>query len=952
MEPGTGDLLVRHDAASAQEGVWGVSWWIADIPLQYAILVPGSSGVRLTADTPQASHQFDYPMLWEAQLVVVEGPQGGFYIWAEDTEFHHKRLVVERRASGWRLGLYTINEAPFDSQTACRSVTWRLNTYAGDWRVAARRYRDWFSEQAGPVPIAQQRPGWVKDIRGCVIMPTDRRTLELLPAEFDPEQTLLYLYDWRQPGYDRNYPDYEHIRPTLMPFVQRAHELKFRVMLHVNYFGVDPLHPLYEQFEQHHVRSPWGKHEKEWWVWPPEDPDIRFAYINPASRAWRDLFTSSMVRLCQDTGIDALHLDQTLCIYNDYNGRIDGMSMMEGNIALHKQLREALPDIALSGEGLNEVTCRYEAFAQRHVWGIDHAKGTYDRRMLAAAHPISSYILRPFTVIYGYLGYVPPEDDQRYAAWNEAYRHWGVIPTLKPTPAVFSQPTGFSRQFLDELHFWQQHRVDIDFDGPWPSDVILPLRTADGRPFVAMRDGRWMCLEQEVSRTITGVSAMECEGTIPDWRAYDERHLLGLDPDQWYPYFPQPRNGAVFHICKIPPELTVDYLFATDQLAVLRLRDATPVLADLTTLLGQADVGTRPAAGPPQLQRGSWETPDGGTFTSFGDTISAHPPWKVTGSGETFARFRFLVPREDRVYLATEVFIDPAAIGEERSDGVTFFVRATDGARHLSTQYHQETAQPHRLELDLTPLAGRQIELELAVHPGPKNSPTYDWARWRKPRIERDVQKQTTIGVTGGAPWTTALAGTQISRIAAADTGGKDAVDSDAVQLLTLATPATICLLRDTPANVQTPIELGRLPDHMFFIMDPGKVAAVSQYAGIQPGSNVVGGVPRKGLLQHPPNHGRTVAVYVMTLPDQAARFTSYIGLRDGSKSEGVRFSLEINGSQLAQQLVTPGPWQSWDVDVSPWAGEPIVLALITDSAGPFNFDWAVWGEPRIVDSQ
>ena len=30
---------------------------------------------------------------------------------------------------------------------------------------------------------------------------------------------------------------------------------------------------------------------------------------------------------------------------------------------------------------------------------------------------------------------------------------------------------------------------------------------------------------------------------------------------------------------------------------------------------------------------------------------------------------------------------------------------------------------PHRLELDLTPLCGREIELELAVHPGPNEQP-------------------------------------------------------------------------------------------------------------------------------------------------------------------------------------------------------------------------------------
>ena len=33
--------------------------------------VPGRSGVRLTATSPGREHQFDYPIGWEAQLVIV-----------------------------------------------------------------------------------------------------------------------------------------------------------------------------------------------------------------------------------------------------------------------------------------------------------------------------------------------------------------------------------------------------------------------------------------------------------------------------------------------------------------------------------------------------------------------------------------------------------------------------------------------------------------------------------------------------------------------------------------------------------------------------------------------------------------------------------------------------------------------------------------------------------------
>ena len=154
------------------------------------------------------------------------------------------------------------------------------------------------------------------------------------------------------------------------------------------------------------------------------------------------------------------------------------MTMLEGNIALHGQLREALPDVALSGEGLNEITYRYEAFAQRHAWGVNHADGTWDRRHLAAAHPISSYLFRPYTIINGYLGCAPPTAGQLYAAWNEAYEHWGVIPTLKPSLEQLREPTGFSRQFFDEVRFFQDSESMIDIESDWPAEVAFPWRTS------------------------------------------------------------------------------------------------------------------------------------------------------------------------------------------------------------------------------------------------------------------------------------------------------------------------------------------------------------------------------------------------------------------------------------------------------------------------------------------
>jgi hypothetical protein len=134
----------------------------------------------------------------------------------------------------------------------------------------------------------------------------------------------------------------------------------------------------------------------------------------------------------------------------------------------------------------------------------------------------------------------------------------------------------------------------------------------------------------------------------------------------------------------------------------------------------------------------------------------------------------------------------------------------------------------------------------------------------------------------------------------------------------------------------------------VIFILDSGQVLPSAPYAGLSRQPSTVGGVARDGLSAHPPDHGRTVALFPMTLPAAPARLRTWIGIRDGSRSDGVIFAIELNGRQIARKRMLPGRWESLTVDLGHWAGKPVVLALITDSDGPFNFDWAAWGEPTV----
>ncbi len=943
VDPSSGDLVITQRAERCAPGVWGVTWSVGAIPSGYAILVPGRSGVRLDAETPGDRHVFDYPMGWEAQLVIVEGAGRGFFVFADDAAGRFKRLTVTRGGDGWRLDLTTMNDAPFDALTGCESVAWRLNVYTGDWRVPARRYRDWMQANLKPVPLAAKSPAWARDIRGCVITGMSLPLLDELARHFDPPQTLLYVPAWRAAGYDRDYPDYAAVRPELSPFLDRAHALGFRVMLHVNYFGVDPLNPLYREFQRFHVRSPWGAHEPEWWTWDRCDPPIKFAYINPASAAWRRHFVGAMTDLCRRFPVDALHLDQTLCIFNDHNGRIDGLNMIRGNDALHEELCAALPQVALSGEGLNEVTCRREAFAQRHAWGLHHSEGTWNEAMLRCAHPISSYLFAPFTTVYGYLGMVAPEQAQLYAAWNEAYEHFGVIPTLRPSAASLAAARepgargagAFLLQLLDEVGFWQRSRLDPDTEGSWPPEVAFPFRGAGGVRAARMADGRFVSGGRVISRTVRGANRVEAAGLhVPDWPGHGGGRILGLDPARRYAVLPGAPDTNGFHVCNLPEGLVLESVFPGRALAAVRTRALRTRVADPARLLSGASCGWRTRTGVATEVAGSLQADNGAGFVAGGGGLMAHPPYRGgAAGGEAFARFRIAVPSAGRLRFASDVALRKGAVGSNRSDGVTFRVSATTQGRAVSNAVHVATELAASLDLDLTMLAGRTVDLELAVHPGPAGNPSFDWAVWMDPRVEAEAEIRGRLAVGGTQRWDCVVG----PRGVVPFTGAGAEV----------AAAGTFFLLATRPGEATVPLDLVAARREVEVSVDGAP--AICRFAGAQPATRTVGGVERRGLLAHPPNHGTTTVHVPLRLPATASRFATHAGIADGSTSDGVVFLVEVNGAEVARRRMLPGAWAPMEADLAPWAGREIVLSLTTDADGPYDCDWAVWGEPRIL---
>ena len=356
IDPSNDDLIVRGDAVSETPGVMGMSWGIDHlIAYNLRLLIPAEKNQVIDVTSGIRYANFNYPSgRWEAQLAIVESPRGGFYVRGTDTTFQFKRLLYHSDATHFALDFITENQAPWDALTSANSVEWRFNTYAGNWQVPAGIYRDWMEAAFKPRRLSDM-PAWVGNT-GLFVIHTvlNIGMLADLAQEVDPTKTLLYLTEWRKYPKDVMYPDYTAVHHKFDAFLEEARRHGFRIMLHVSFYNCSPTHPLYEELKQDHIRQPNGK--LSWWLRDEIDNPKRNAHIHLGNSQYRNLLVRQFKALRDKYAIDAFLLDVSHYIVNDANGLVEGLSSAAANVLIHNQLAEMMPEVALGGEGLHEVT--------------------------------------------------------------------------------------------------------------------------------------------------------------------------------------------------------------------------------------------------------------------------------------------------------------------------------------------------------------------------------------------------------------------------------------------------------------------------------------------------------------------------------------------------------------------------------------------------------------------
>ena len=444
VEPHTGALLISADGVSDISDisdVSGIQWGIEGLDISnLRLIVPTQHQPIYDTASGFKYRNITYPSTdWEAQLVIIESTHGGFYVRGTDETFQFKALEYRSDAESFGFALRTNNQAPFDGLTSAKSVTWRLNTYVGDWCVPAQIHRNWMAGAFDPWRLSDM-PAWVSDI-GLVVVHSDlnAETVTSLAEVVDPTKTLLYLFGWRKEGHPINYPDYSNPHERFEGVLETARQHRFRVMLHVDIHGCSPSHPLYQEFKRFQYRHPWTR-ELLGYRWDEIDSPERNAYISPASSQWRNLLIQQWKAVWEKYNVDAFFLDTTHYVLNDGNGLIEGLTSAEGNVLMHKELVEAMPGVVFSGEGLHEVTFFRESFAQRATF------------IKPPSHPICAFLFSPYTHFHGGIG-TPAVPDPHYHLYLDAAESLGYLPTFWIWKGALNRPA--IQEVLSLARQWQ-----------------------------------------------------------------------------------------------------------------------------------------------------------------------------------------------------------------------------------------------------------------------------------------------------------------------------------------------------------------------------------------------------------------------------------------------------------------------------------------------------------------
>ncbi len=420
-----------------------------------------------------------------AQFILIEGGEETVCIRSNEHPPRFKRFWAYRFEDSLEVHLMS-EENAFELSNEHSSPTWHIDRVES-WEDAVDPYIEWMEKAYDLTPFDRRRdvPDWLRRVAFMAILhgvTSDGKLchnfaemearLHELAKIFPPERTLIKILG-HEGRVDYHVPDNlpgEELGGAegFARFMKAAHDLGFKVMAHMNVWGMALDHPLYPQFKQHQIHDLFGR-PVSWEVDYDKDENIEptFAYISPDAPEFRQLMIDCIGRLVNDYAIDAFHLDQSAFPINDLHH-----DHMRGVGLLFEELQAAFPGVLFTGEGTSEWVAGMYALSsgQGEILWIDLDLG-HDGSKLDELVNAKMYrrLLGNYMLSYGASGSIPPEPrrgvwtfpDQRlwwseskFRAWQDFFERLDVIPTLVLTDKHVRTDSALAQIVLDRAEQW------------------------------------------------------------------------------------------------------------------------------------------------------------------------------------------------------------------------------------------------------------------------------------------------------------------------------------------------------------------------------------------------------------------------------------------------------------------------------------------------------------------
>jgi hypothetical protein len=437
----TGDLIIEPSAYSSRPGVIACRWNITGIKPSLELIAPFFQGIKLKLDDPLIKNsRWGWPFQWEAGLAILQSAKSGFWIHTQDNKYRFKAIQTGNQSDPFVLGFDSEAYGPIDDNLSAGGLCWRINTYQGDWKVPAEKYRQWYWQACNLETEEQIRQPWIRDVRFAISWcPGDPAILDALSKKISPKKVLLHFPDWRTDGYDENYPDYVASDSAKM-FLKKGREMGFHIMPHFNSIDMDPSNPVYDRVRDFPYRSVETK-QLQGWSWynnrvigVPESNTNRLGNrdkkvmvkIHPGLSMWRSILGERILNASKELSLNTVFIDVTLCIWNIHNSIVESMSPTEGMNKLIRHVSELDKGLVVGGEGLNEITAQRLSFGQVHLFRSSQTSTEGLER--AGGCNLNELLFGKLCRTFGYTGLSGKNKDEELRM--QVHLDHGAIPTI------------------------------------------------------------------------------------------------------------------------------------------------------------------------------------------------------------------------------------------------------------------------------------------------------------------------------------------------------------------------------------------------------------------------------------------------------------------------------------------------------------------------------------------